>query len=179
MFDYAMIPEIIPLGAILFNFLFILIAIPLEAYILNKRLKFDKRTSTFYAISINLLSNAIGWIVFFLLEPLLAIPLKSELISYIFFAHFLSTKIQMLMILTAFIIFFGTFLLKVLFLRLLLLSLTDFQKSEPASTSQRVNLRRSQKLKLQNTNLATTVLIANALSYSAIAMILFLIPKQL
>jgi hypothetical protein len=180
MFDYPMIPEVIPLGAILFNFLFILIAIPIEAYILNKRLKFDKRTSSYYAIAINLFSNAIGWIVFFFLEPFLAVQLKSELISYIFFHRFISSNIQMIIILTAFIIFFSTFFIKVVLLRVLLLSLTELKKSEsePVNINKRRNSRQDNQLKIQNTNLVTAVLIANALSYSAISIILFLIPRQ-
>ncbi|MDM9384800.1 filament integrity protein fraC [Chlorogloeopsis sp. ULAP01] len=178
MFDYPMIPEVIPLGAILFNFLFILIAIPIEAYILNRRLKFDKRTSSYYAIAINLFSNAIGWIIFFFLEPFLAVQLKSELISYIFFHRFISFNIQTIIILTAFIIFFSTFFIKVLLLRFLLLSLSDFKKIEPVNINKRRNSRQDNKLKIQNTNLVTAVLIANALSYSAISLILFLIPRQ-
>ncbi|PLZ27837.1 filament integrity protein fraC, partial [Fischerella thermalis WC559] len=44
MLDFPLLPKVLPLGAILFNFLFLLISIPLEAYILNSIIKFDKKT---------------------------------------------------------------------------------------------------------------------------------------
>ncbi|PMB18522.1 filament integrity protein FraC, partial [Fischerella thermalis] len=85
MLDFPLLPKVLPLGAILFSFLFLLISIPLEAYILNSILKFDKKTSSFYAICMNLFSNVIGWAIFFLIEPLLSIRLKSGLINLMFF----------------------------------------------------------------------------------------------
>ena len=68
MFEDLTIPRILPLGAILFNFLFLLIAIPIEAYVFNRRLNFDKKTSIFYAISMNLFSSALGWTIFFFIR---------------------------------------------------------------------------------------------------------------
>ncbi|WP_397321354.1 filament integrity protein FraC, partial [Nostoc sp. UCD120] len=76
-----MLPRIFPIGGILFDFLFVLIAIPIEAYLLHYRLKFDKKTSTFYAISINLFSSVIGWFIFFVSEPMLPIQMRAELIN--------------------------------------------------------------------------------------------------
>ncbi|NMG06060.1 filament integrity protein FraC [Brasilonema sp. UFV-L1] len=169
------IPRIFPIGAILFNFLFLLVAIPLEAYVLNARLKFDKKSSAFYAISINVFSNAIGWVIFFFIEPALSPQVKSELMTFVFFNR-LQTSIQTLLILTAFIIFFGTFLVKYAFLRILLISLSELKKPtpEPQQIPQRRNSRLASKNKWQNTNVVTTILIANALSYSLIAIILFI-----
>lgn len=170
------LPRIFPLGAILFNFLFLLVAIPLEAYVLNTRLKFDKKTSAFYAVSINLFSNVIGWIIFFFIDPVLPPQIKSELINFIFFNRLQAPNIQTLMILTAFIIFFGTFLVKYFLLRILLMSLSELKKAdpEPQPIQQRRNSRRAFKSKWQNTNVVTTILIGNALSYSLIAIILFI-----
>jgi hypothetical protein len=170
------LPRIFPLGAILFNFLFLLVAIPLEAYVLNTRLKFDKKTSTFYAVSINLFSNVIGWIIFFFIDPVLPAQIKSELINFIFFNRLQAPSIQTLIILTAFIIFFATFLVKYFLLRILLLLLSELKKAEPEPQpiQQRRNSRRALKSKWQNTNVVTTILIGNALSYSLIAIILFI-----
>ncbi|MGH8002645.1 MAG: filament integrity protein FraC [Brasilonema sp.] len=170
------IPRIFPIGAILFNFLFLLVAIPLEGYVLNTRLKFDKKSSAFYAISINLFSNVIGWIIFFFLEPALSPQIKSELMTFVFFNRLQTSSIQTLLILTAFIIFFGTFLVKYTLLKILLISLTEPKKPdpEPQTILQRRNSRLAYKSKLQNTNVVTTILIANALSYSLIAIILFI-----
>jgi hypothetical protein len=174
-----MLPSIFPIGGILFDFLFVLISIPIEAYVLHSRLKFDKKTSTFYAISINLFSSVIGWFIFFVSEPMLPIQVKSELINYMFFNNFKSPNTQSLIILTAFIIFFVTFLLKFFILRVLLLSLNETftKKVEEPKTSQRRGLRSFINVKLQSTNLVTTILIANSLSYSMITIILLFRSK--
>ncbi|MCC5617550.1 filament integrity protein fraC [Nostoc sp. CHAB 5836] len=174
-----MVPSIFPIGGILFHFLFVLISIPIEAYVLHSRLKFDKKTSTFYAISTNLFSSVIGWFVFFVSEPMLPIQVKSELINYMFFNNFKSPNTQSLIILTAFIIFFTTFLLKFFIVRVLLLSLNETvaKKVEDPQTSQRRRSRSFINVKLQSTNLVTTILIANSLSYSMITIILLFRSK--
>ncbi|MDZ8139888.1 MAG: filament integrity protein fraC [Nostoc sp. DedQUE04] len=177
--DNWMLPRIFPIGGFLFDFLFVLIAIPIEAYVLHSRLKFDKKTSTFYAISINLFSSVIGWFIFFVSEPMLPIQVKSELINYMFFNNFKSANTQPLIILTACIIFFTTFLMKFFILRVLLFSLNESfaPNEEEPKTSQRLQRRRFTTLNFQNTNLVTTILIANSLSYTAITIILLFRSK--
>ncbi|MBN3873085.1 MAG: filament integrity protein FraC [Nostoc sp.] len=174
-----MFPRIFPIGGILFDFLFVLIAIPIEAYVLHTRLKFDKKSSTFYAISMNLFSSVIGWFIFFVSEPMLPIQVKSELINYMFFNTFKYQNTQTLIILTAFIIFFATFLMKFFILRVLLLSLNETfaKKEEEPQTYQRRRSHTFSNVKLQTTNLLTTVLIANSLSYSLITIILLFRSK--
>ena len=174
-----MLPRIFPIGGILFDFLFVLIAIPIEAYVLHNRLKFDKKTSIFYAISMNLFSSVIGWFIFFVAEPMLPIQMKSELISYMFFNNFKLANTPTLIILTACIIFFATFIMKFFILRVLLLSLSEpvAKKEDEPQKSQRRRWRTFSTAKLQNTNLVMTTLIANSLSYSAITIILFFRSK--
>ncbi|MGJ5675764.1 MAG: filament integrity protein FraC [Nostochopsis sp.] len=176
MFDLPLLPKVVPLGAILFSFLFLLVSIPLEAYILNSVLKFDKKTSSFYAICMNLLSNVIGWVIFFLIEPLMSIRLKISLMNLIFFDQILPNTIN-LMILTAFIVFFGTFVVKSFILKAALVSLSDFWKNQDESDDQKNLSRRELKRKLQTKNIFTSVLIANAVSYTAVVLILFLIIR--
>ncbi|MEC4818510.1 MAG: filament integrity protein fraC [Scytonema sp. PMC 1069.18] len=174
-FPELFFPKILPTGAILFNFLFLLVSIPIEGYILNRRLKFDKKTSIFYAIAINIFSNVIGWVVFFFIEPVLSPPIKADLINYVFFNRLQSPNIQTLIIFVAFVIFFGTFLIKFILLRILLLSLSEPGKTEPEiQPSIRRNSRRASRTKWQNTNIVTSILIANALSYSLIVVVLFI-----
>ncbi|WP_392533458.1 filament integrity protein FraC [Nostoc sp. C117] len=175
-----MLPRIFPIGGVLFDFLFVLIAIPVEAYILNRRLKFDKKTSTFYAISLNLFSSVIGWLIFFVSEPMLPIEVKSELINYMFFNNFKSPNTQTLIILTAFVIFFATFIIKFFLLKVLLFSLLKepfAKKEEEVEVFQRRKWRTFSSGNLQNTNIVTTILIANSLSYSAITIILLVRSK--
>ncbi|MEH1783394.1 filament integrity protein FraC [Nostoc sp.] len=176
-------PRIFPIGGILFDLLFVLIAIPIEAYILHSRLKFDKKTSIFYAISINLFSSVIGWFIFFVSEPMLPIQVKSELINYMLFNSFKLPSTQTLIILTACIIFFATFLMKFFILRVLLFSLhepiakKEVNKEEEPPISQRQQRLRLSSVNFQNTNLVTTILIANSLSYTAITIILLFRSK--
>lgn len=176
MLESNFLPRIFPLGVILFDFLFLLVAIPTEAFILNRRLKFDKKTSIFYAICINLFSSVIGWIIFFLSEPLLPIRFKSELIDYLFFNQLrYAYHIQTFIIFTAFIIFFATFLLKYLLLRALLLLLLEPDKNKQESLPPiRRNSRRNNRMKWQNTNLITSLLISTSLSYTLIVFIIFI-----
>lgn len=173
--EYSMFPKVFPLGVILFDFLFLLISIPIEAYILHRRLKFDKKTSSFYAIAINLFANVIGWAIFFLIEPVLPVDLKSQLISYVFFNQLPSSG-QSLLFLTAVIIFFGTFVFKVLLLQLLLLSLTDpgQNKKTEVPLAERRSSRRANKFKVQNTGIFTALLIGNSFSYSAITVVILI-----
>ncbi len=170
--EYTFLPRVFPLGVILLDFLFLLVAIPIEAYILNTRLKFDKKSSIFYSICINLFSSVIGWIIFFVVESVLPARYISELINYLFFNRLqLEYNIRTLIVLSAVIIFFATFLVKYLLLKILLLSLSEPGKNEPEPIIRR-NSRRSYKSRLQNTNLITSLLIANAFSYSVIIIVL-------
>ncbi|MTJ08970.1 filament integrity protein FraC [Anabaena sp. UHCC 0204] len=169
------LPIILPLGAIFFGILFLLTAIPIEAYVLNKSLKFDKKTSIFYAISMNVFSCVIGWIVFFVTEPMFSIAMKSELINYIFFNKLKDPSIGTMIVLLSFTIFLATFLVKFLLIKLLIIFMDEAGKAkeiELASSQQRTSYMNIAKL--QNTNLITATLIANSLSYSAITLIILI-----
>ncbi|MBO3458747.1 filament integrity protein fraC [Aetokthonos hydrillicola Thurmond2011] len=176
MIDYPFLPRVFPLGVILFDFLFLLVAIAIEAYILQRRLNFDRRTSSFYAIAINVFSSVIGWIIFFFVEPMLPVRFKAELVDYIFFNQLrYANHIQSIIVLTAFIIFFATFLVKYILMKVMLISLSDPSKNKPQTEIiKRRNSRRNNKFKWQNSNLVTSLLIANSLSYTVIVIIVFI-----
>jgi hypothetical protein len=178
-FPFIDIAPVFPLGAILFNFLFFLITIPIEAYVLNSQLKFDKKTSVFYAICINLFSGVIGWIIFFIAEPFLSVDLKSDLITYVFFNQY-NGKVLSTLLIGAFIIFFATFLVKFGLLKLSLIALREPDKNKPVEleSKNRWSTRRLKKFKLQDTSLVQTVLIANSLSYSAIILVMLISAKK-
>ncbi len=168
--------RVFPFGLILFDCLFLLVAIPVEAYILHKRLKFDKRTSTFYAISMNIFSNAIGWIIFFLVEPTdFFNNYKGQVINFLLYNR-INGDIYSGIVLSAFITFFGTLMVKFALLRLFILALSEpgKKKAEPEnSILLGRKSRRGYRRALQGTSLFTTTLIANSLSYSAITLIVF------
>ena len=174
--DFSAPFRVFPFGIILFDFLFLLVAIPVEAYILNRRLKFDKRTSSFYAIAINLFSNVIGWVIFFLLEPTnLFNDYKSQLINFLLYNR-LNNQVYGGIVMAGFTTFFGTLMIKFALLKLFIIALSNpgEKKAEPESEntvlSQRKSRRGSRK-GFQNTSLFTTTLIANSLSYSAITLV--------
>ncbi|MEO3703511.1 filament integrity protein FraC [Trichormus azollae] len=166
------LPRIFPIGAMLFETLFLVVAISIEGYVLHRWLKFDKKTSIFYAIAMNVFSSVFGWNIFFLVEPRLDIKLKSELISYIVFNNFNNPGTQSTIIFLAFLIFLGTFLIKFLLLKILIITLSEIGEREETEASQQQKLYRIEKMQLQNTNLITTTLIANSMSYTAISLIL-------
>ncbi|MCE2698420.1 MAG: filament integrity protein fraC [Nostocales cyanobacterium LE14-WE4] len=175
MSDELSLPIILPIGAIFFEILFLLIAIPLEAYILNRWLKFDKRTSIFYAIALNVFSSVIGWIVFFTVEPILSIAIKKELINYVFFNKLQDPSIGTIIVLLSFTIFIATFLVKFLLMKILIIFMGEGGKkteTEIISSQQRASYMNMAKL--QNTNLITATLIANSLSYTAITFIILI-----
>jgi hypothetical protein len=175
MSDELSLPIILPIGAVFFEILFLLIAIPLEAYILNRWLKFDKRTSIFYAIALNVFSSVIGWIVFFTVEPILSIAIKKELINYVFFNKLQDPSIGTMIVLLSFTIFIATFLVKFLLMKILIIFMGEGGKkteTEIISSQQRASYMNMAKL--QNTNLITATLIANSLSYTAITFIILI-----
>ncbi|MBD2163362.1 filament integrity protein fraC [Calothrix membranacea FACHB-236] len=178
--DWAL-PRVLPIGAILFDLLFILMAISIEGYCFNRRLKFDKKTSIFYSISINLFSSVIGWLAFFAIEPRLPIQLRTELINYIFFNTVKYSNTQTIIILSAFIIFFATFIVKLFLLRgfSLLLNEEFWKKKEESPNTEPPNWRKLKRSKLISNNLVSTLLIANSLSYTAITLVLLIRNKAL
>jgi hypothetical protein len=143
--------------------------------VLNKWLKFDKKTSIFYAITINVFSSVIGWIIFFVIEPILPVTIKSELINYVFFNKLKDTSISSLIVLLSFTIFLTTFIVKFLIMKMLIIFMDEGgTKTETGIISSQQRAIYMNIAKLQNTNLVITTLIANSLSYSAITIILLI-----
>lgn len=175
-FDPTSSFQIFPFGIILFDFLFLLVAIPVEAYILNRRLKFDKRTSSFYAISMNVFSNVIGWVIFFIIErtPIFD-SYRIGIINYILYNR-LPENFSPTIILVGFTTFFGTLIVKFGLLRLMIISLSDpgdkAAEPEPEDTILLMRKsRRGKRVAWQSTSLLTTTLLATALSYTAITLV--------
>ena len=177
-FDFSLSPsfQIFPFGIILFDFLFLLVAIPVEAYILNRRLKFDKRTSSFYAVSMNVFSNVIGWVIFFILEQTSVFDsYKAQLINYILYNR-LSNNVAGSIILIGFTTFFGTLIVKFALLKLFIISLSYPGEKQPKVESEDSTLlmrksRRGKRVAWQSTSLLTTTLLATAISYTAITLV--------
>lgn len=172
----------------LFQSVFLLVAIALEARVLYQRLYLTRRRSVEYATSINLLAAVIGWLAFFLLKDFLPLPIKSELVSYIFFDRFLAPfpeSFYLMLASTGVVVFFSAFLIKLKGLQLLeaLLERTpkDQSNSEQITSNQgRNRLRKGLSERLgravtrTDPSQATAILLANVYSHSAIALLLVL-----
>ena len=171
--------SVLPLRAIAFQCLFLLLAIALEAAVLRQALKLPYRKSVEYAASINLLSTAVGWLIFFSLEPLVPPELKFQLINCVFFDQW-SSGIAAWVILAGFITFFISFLVKLSGLDLLRLLLQDKKEekdqteAQPEKSKRYEDTLRARKSAREGPNQANAVLIANALSYTAILLVLFI-----
>jgi hypothetical protein len=176
-----MFSDVLPLRAIALQTLFLVVAIACESSVFQRLLKLDYKTSAQYAISVNLFSMVVGWIVFFVVQPLLPGPMKVQLISFVFFAQFLqelgSTTIAPILIVTALFIFMGTFFVKLKGLEVLELMLEKVKTSESSTLDAKsVRLRRKiqQNVGFQVSRKDHAVLVANACSFSAILLILVL-----
>lgn len=172
----------------LFQSVFLLVAIALEARVLYQRLYLTRRRSIEYATSINLLATVIGWLAFFLLKDLLPQALRAEIISFIFFDRFLTPfpeGFYVMLALTGMVVFFSAFIIKLKGLQLLeaLLERTPKAQSQPeqiTSNQDRNRLKRSLSERLERAvtrtdpNQATVILLANVYSHSAITLLLAL-----
>lgn len=182
-----MTEPVLPIQTILFQVLFLLVAIALEARVLHRRLSITRKTSVEYATSINLLAAIVGWLSFFILQNRLPQQLKDQIISYIFFDRLLGSQPENLHLLIAAagsFIFFSAFLIKLKGLQLLEAGL---QSSPEVQLSPTLDKRRrsvfsdrlEQAILRTDPNQATTILLANAYSHSAILLLLFLRFLQL
>ena len=176
---------VLPLQTILFQLLFLLVAIALEARVLYRRLRITRKASIKYATSINLLATVIGWLVFFILvtqNNLLPLYLKDQIVSYIFFDRFLTplpANFYLILIATVVVMFVCGFVIKLKGLQLLeaLLETSTAKRSSLSSDKQSKDTfqaRLERAIVRTDPNQAATIFLANAYSYSAIFLILVL-----
>jgi hypothetical protein len=177
-----MTEPVLPLQTILFQVLFLFVAIALEARVFHRRLRLTRKHSVQYATSINLLTAVIGWVVFFIVQDVLPPDLKSQLIGYIFFDRLFTPRppgLNLTIAMAGIGMFFAAFVIKLKGLELLdaIVRTSNEWQTSPLSSDNRqsglaVRLRRAA---LQtNPNNAMVVLLANAYSHSAILLLLFL-----
>lgn len=173
-----MLPDVLPLRAVLFQFLFLLVAIAIEAIVFYRLLALEHKTCVQYATTINLLSTCLGWIIFFNVQPFLPQDLQAQLVSYIFFERFFYNpwfgSIPPVLVVLSFGIFMGTFLIKLKGLDLLelLLEKTPRKDKDPELKAGRFRGRQNQAIGFQANSRAYAVLVANACSFTAILFLL-------
>ncbi|MGG6292829.1 filament integrity protein FraC [Leptolyngbya sp. AN02str] len=169
--------SVLPLRAVAFQAMFLLLAIAIEAHVLQRELKLVPKKAAQYAMTLNLLTVAVGWFLFFGFEPFLRPPVKAQLLNFIFFDRW-STDTVFWFILAGFIIFFTSFIIKLLGLQQLELLLTTPQdlatQQEKTLRKNRLGSRKKQQSGLpRQPRQASALLSANAFSYTAILLLLF------
>lgn len=175
-----MTEAVLPLQTFLFQFLFLLVAIALESRVLYRRMNISRRTSVEYSTFINLLAASIGWLVFFLIQNWIPLYLKDQLISYIFFDRLLGPRpedLTLIIAATGVVIFFSAFLIKLNGLNLIEAFLQEKLPGQDESAKRpwpTLIHRLDNVVASPKPHYATTILLANAYSYSAISLLLFL-----
>ena len=76
---------VLPLRAIVFQMLFLSLAIAIEALVFQKQWKLSRKASIEYSLGLNLFSTGLGWLVFFAVQPFLSTNLKKQIITFVFF----------------------------------------------------------------------------------------------
>ncbi|MBD2260467.1 filament integrity protein FraC [Pseudanabaena sp. FACHB-2040] len=175
---------VLPLRAIVFQSLLLLVAVALEAIILRQRLRIGYRPSVQYAATLNLLATSLGWLTFLSLEPVTPEPLRTQIISYILFNHFYLNEwagnLPIILVMAGIISFFATLWIKLKALEWLLklLGITPIEEPEKdpiLSRKERYDLaRRGQQGKGTTSTRTVAVLEANAVSFTAILLLLLL-----
>ncbi|MEL6940106.1 MAG: filament integrity protein FraC [Cyanobacteria bacterium J06598_1] len=107
---------ILPLQMMVFQTLFWMVAVAIEAGILRQRLRLGFQTSVQYAAVTNLAAVVFGWIAFLVIEPLASLEIKTQIMNYVLFNRILmngwSTESGAILLGLALVSFFGTFFIK-------------------------------------------------------------------
>ena len=174
---------ILPLKAIVFQVLFLMVAVTIEAGILRQRLRLGFKTSVQYATVANLAAIVAGWITFLVLEPLSPPEIKTQIISYILFDRLLingwTTEIGASLFVAGLIAFFATFYIKLEGIKLLLRSDDAWiipKDPEALSRRQRYAHARQGQTNTQAalSNFSNAIIWANAASFTVILGLLLL-----
>lgn len=175
---------LLPLRAMAFQAMLLLVATALEAMVLRQHLRLGYQTSMQYAATINLLSTSLGWIAFLSLEAVLPTALRQQIMSYVLFNRFFSNEwleaLPVMVVMAAIGIFFATYWVKLQSLSALVAILGEAPALDaPALTdgSRRSSGTRRGAPSAARSRTATytvAVLQANALSFTVIVILLFL-----
>jgi Zn-dependent protease with chaperone function len=181
-------PGMMPLRAVVLQTMLLMVAIVLEAMVLRQQLRLGYRTSMQYAATLNLLATSLGWVAFLAIEAVLPLSLRSQVISYVLFNRFYVNTwhevLPMMVVLLGIAAFFITYWIKLQGLTWLLQLLGQAPVVEDAeileaNRRQRYERARRQQMSGQGgpSPRALAVLEANALSLTAILIVLLLIDR--
>jgi len=167
-----------PLRAIIFQFLFLLLAIAIEGLVFHRILNIEHRTCMQYSATINLLSTLVGWLVFFAIQPLLPPNIKIQLLSYIFFERLFSnpslSNVAPILVGLGLVIFIGTFFLELKGLELLEVWLKKTEEKDDKGSEKPFGFRgrQNQAIGFRVNSKAYAIFVGNACSFTVIVLIL-------
>ncbi|HIK32365.1 MAG TPA: hypothetical protein IGS17_06380 [Oscillatoriales cyanobacterium M59_W2019_021] len=164
-----------PLKTVLLQMLLLVATIAIEAGVFQRRLALPRRLSIVYATAINFMAVAIGWLVFFAIQPAFLPPgIKTQLISYVCLGKLsnssLSQGVELWVILLIFGIFFVTWQVKVQ--SLYAMQIAQFLPSRLVRGNT-VLQRRERLIVIREQSLA--VLIAHGVSHCLVLVVLILV----
>ncbi len=171
---------VLPLRTFALQGLFLLVAIAIEAFVLHNRLGISKRGGVRYSLTLNLISTLVGWLLFFTVEPFLSNALQLNIMSYIFFneTYQLGSSLPSLTVVGVFLIFSVTFFVESQAMNLLLRMWGTPQQPPKYDSSERKQNRLVRYKSSWTARLRSSALLrANALSYGAIALLLFVLRR--
>ncbi|MGJ3251124.1 MAG: filament integrity protein FraC [Elainellaceae cyanobacterium] len=167
----------LPLRAIISQGLLLLVTIAIEAFVLYQQLNISRKKSIEYSASINLFSTMLGWLAFLSIVPALPTAVEIQLINLIFFDQWTTTTATWL-IAAGFLTFFISFAIELLGLEQLQLLLSDRKVVESKERYSKYSNYRSKRISSagkapEQTDAVYVILVANAASYTAIIILLF------
>ena len=174
---------VLPLKAVVFQILFLLVAVALEAMVIRQKLRLGYKQSVRYAAAVNLLAVVVGWFAFLAIEPLMGESLQAQVISYVLFDNLINNdlKPQMgwIVLVVGLAAFFLTLIIKLKGLELIMKAIGTWRMpSQPQVLNRRDRYSRSRTgttlYQQAASEFAIAVLQANALSFSAIFLLLIM-----
>ncbi|MEL6815085.1 MAG: filament integrity protein FraC [Cyanobacteria bacterium J06598_3] len=174
---------ILPLRAIAFQVLFLLVAVTIESWLFRRKLGIAYDKSVKYAILVNLAAVVAGWVAFLAFEPLAPADIKAQIISYVLFNRMLlrgwTTETGGILFVMGLIAFFVTYFIKAKGLELAMKSDKLWKipkKPKVLSREDRYAQARLGRTEVQQaiSTFTDTVIQANAASFTATLLLLFL-----
>lgn len=166
-----------PVRVILFQVLVLLVAIALEALVLEQKLGVSKRGSVQFAAILNLFSTIAGWLVFLVVELVMPEQWRWELMNYVLFDRPFQIDAQTVSTLAVcffLITFVLTFFLETQALNFLLLILRTEPRMRKDTGQVQTNRMSRYQASWTDRYRMNTLLQANAYSYGVLLVLLLL-----
>ncbi|WP_353258738.1 filament integrity protein FraC [Prochlorothrix hollandica] len=162
---------------LVFQILLLLVVIALEAMVLQQKLGISERGSVQFSTVLNLFSTIVGWLVFLVVELVVPERWRLEIIDYVLFNGVFQLDpqtISTVAVVCMLLICITTFFMETQALNLLLLVLRTQPQVRKDTNQVQINRMSRYQASWTDQYRMNTLLIANACSYGAVLVILFL-----